>query len=439
MRQSNQIDLRSRTGSRTLVVSPGESAEFVINAQQSRIGAGGGSAGLYNYVRGIMLKAAISVTRTHSTGTLTPIWADRFPMALKSINLNTPMDGTIIDPTIMSGMVAKHLFDYVGNGYREEALNQQPIPDTAGTYVRYVYLYLPFAQKWNPWPDHFAKWLGWLNNGQLEIFVQDADTNAFESATGADTDVINSVTMSVGLDMVPWPEIIIPPDVILRRYQVSADGSSSGPTLLNVGSAGALQGVEDGSRLVGMFYSHQANGFEGSGTADQIQSTTLTWRDQTQTLFTEDFYLRWLQTTHQRPPMGFDVAGTAASHGVDVTTPYPNQLEVGGSLADAGSRYTPFVWPELGGLVTYFQKVKGNYPLDMVFSEDQSNVFRVYTLELKQRSLDKCSEMLSAMGVNPANVELVPKLGRKNKDPQFIDPDKLWGVPRSVKARAVRK
>jgi hypothetical protein len=356
-------------------------------------------------------------------------------MAIKSINLNTPMGGTLIDPTVMNGMVAKHLSNYVQNGYREEALNEQPIPPTAGTYTRYVYFYIPFSQKWNVNPDQFAQWLGWLNNGQLEVFAQTNDNDMFEAANGAATDVLNSVTMSAALDMVPWPEIIVPPYVVLRRYEVAAQASSNGPTLLNVGSAGALQGVEDGSRLIGMFFSHQANGFVGSGTADEIQSTTLTWRDQTQTLFMDDFFLRWLQTSHQRPPMGFDVSGTAASHGVDTTTPYPNQLEVAGSLADAGARYTPLVWPELNSLITYYQKVKGNYPMDMVFSASQDNVFRVYTLELKQYSVDKCSEMLSSMGVNPANVALTPKMAYKQRNIVSMDPDKFWGLPRSVVAR----
>ena len=82
------------------------------------------------------------------------------------------------------------------------------------------------------------------------------------------------------------------------------------------------------------------------------------------------------------------------------------------------------------GLITFYQKVKGNYPLDMVFSAPQSNVFRVFTLELKQRSLSKCSEMLAAMGVDPSKVTLVPKLGRKNA--KNMDPDKMWGLPRSV-------
>lgn len=429
MRQSNQIDLRTQSGQRTVAVTPGNSVNYNINAEQARIG------GLFNYCRGIMLNCFVSITRTTGSGA-TPIWADRFADSIKSINLNTPMDGTLIDPTVMTGGVAKNLSNFVLNGFRYEGLFQDPILAASATSIKRFELYLPFAQKWNPWPDQFAKWLGWLNDGQLEIIVNDA-TNPF-GAQGAGTDVINSVTFEAILDMVPWPEIIIPPHVVLRRYEQSANASSNGPTLINVGTAGALQGVEDASRLVGMYFSHQTGGFIGSGTADQIQSLTLPWRDQKQTLFNDGFFHRWLQSSHLRPLLGLPNAGAAASDVFDTAVPYamPNSAAdsgapPGGSLASANARFTPIVWPEAPStLVSYLQKVKGNYPMDMVFSASQSNVFRVYTHELKVVSADKCAEYLAAMGVNPAAVALVPKLGRKNVKNQ--DPAKMWGLPRSV-------
>lgn len=428
MRQGNQIDLRTRSGQRTVTVVPGNSVEYTINAEQARIGD------LFNYVRGIVLNCFVSVTRTTGSGA-TPIWSDRFASAIKSINLNTPMDGTLIDPTVMDGMVCKELNNFVGNGYRREGLSQDPILAASATTLKRFELYIPFSQKWNPWPDQFAKWLGWLNDGQLEIFVNDA-ADPF-GAQGAGTDVINNVTFEAALDMVPWPEIIIPPHVVLRRYENSATASSNGPTLVNVGTAGALQGVEDASRLLGMYFSHQAGGFIGPGTADQIQSMTMPWRDQKQTLFADAFYHRWLNSSHQRPIHGQPTAGTAITDIFDTAVPYPmpNSAPDSGSvttgrLASSNARYTPLVWPELGCLVSYLQKVKGNYPLDFVFSASQSNVFRVYTHELKVVSLDKCAEYLASMGVNPQGVTLVPKMGRKNvKSP---NPAKMWGLPRSV-------
>jgi hypothetical protein len=357
-----------------------------------------------------------------------------FAAVVRSFNLNTPMDGTLIDPTVMTGIVAKNLHSFMLNGYQTEGLNQDPILAASATVNKRVSFYLPFSQRYNRWPDQFARWLGWLNDGQLEIFCNDAP-NPFGAQGSGGTDVINNITVNATLDMVPWPEIIIPPHIVLRRYETPANASSNGPTLINVGTAGALQGVEDASRLVAMVFSHQAGGFVGSGTADQINSLTMPWRDQKQTLELDSVFCRWLMSSHQRPLLGLPTSGGAATDIFDTAQPYP----MPNSAADSGAtgylnspnaRYTPLVWPELGSLVSYFQKVKGNYPIDAVFNAAQSNVFRVYTEELKVPSADKCSEYLAAMGMNAAACTLVPKLGMKNvKNP---DPSKLWGVPRSV-------
>lgn len=426
MRQGNQIDLRNQAGTRTVLVTPGNSVQYNINADQARIG------NMFNYVRGIIITGIVSITRTAGSG-MAPIWNDMFAAAIKSINLNTPMDGTLIDPVVMSGVVAKNLHDFVLNGYLTEGLGQDPILAASATVVKRFHIYLPFSQKWNPWPDQFARWLGWLNQGQLEIFVNDA-ANPF-GAQGAGTDVINSVTLSATLDTVPWPEVIIPPHVVLRRYETPANSSSNGPTLINVGTAGALQGVEDASRLVGMYFSHAAGGFVGSGTADQVNSITMPWRDQQQSLLLDSFFLRFLNDSHRRPLLGLPTSGAAATDIFDTAQPYPlpnSAADSGatGYLNSANARYTPLVWPSIGTLTSYLQKVKGNYPLDMVFSASQSNVFRVYTHEMKAISDDKCAEYLAAMGVNPTSVKLVPKLGKKNvKNP---NPSKLWCVPLGV-------
>ena len=297
---------------------------------------------------------------------------------------------------------------------------------------------MPFSQGWNRFPDQFAKWLGWLNDGLLELIVNDA-TDPF-GAQGAGTDVINSVTFTAALATVPLPELIIPPHVVLRRYEVAANASSNGPTLINVGTSGALQGVEDASRLVGMYFSHQAGGFIGSGTANQIVTVTMPWRNQAQTLLAEMFYDRWLMDTHLRPMHGQPTSGGAITDIFDTAVPYPmpnsaadSGAAPNGSLASSNSRFTPLVWPGRRSLVSYLQKVKGNYPIDMTFNANQSNVFRTYTHELKQVADDKVGEYVASAGINPGAVVLTPKLGMKNM--KNVDPSKLWGLPRSVHAK----
>lgn len=423
MHQGNQIDLKTQAGARSVTVTPGNSVQYTFNTQKSRL-----SGGLWNTIRGIMISVTATIVR--SSGGATALWADSFPRVIKSIGLTTPMFGTWFDPTVLNGMIAKHFYEFFTRGYIRSGINQGPIAGVDATYTRRFEIYLPFAQFWNAQPDHFNLWLGWMDDAQLEIFVEDA-----AQPFGVSGITITNCVFKAGLDMVPMSEIIIPPVVTVRRYEQSAGSSSNGPTLTNVGSAGALQGVEDASRLLAMIFSHNTGGFVGSGTADQVQSITLPWRDQDMTLFPDQFFFRYLNTSHRLPKMGAVITGaTTASDITDTASPYPlpNTAGTDGTttLAAAASFFTPLVWPELEGLMSQFQKVKGNYPLDMVFGAAQSNVFRTYTLEGKQFAIDKASEMLSSMGVNPSAVTLVPKLARKNFKP--IDASKLWCLPRSV-------
>lgn len=423
-RNTNQIDLRTQGGVRTVAVTPGSSVQYVFDAQQSRIGAAGSKAGLFNYISGIMVQASMVVVR--SSGGSTPIYADQFPRAISSIGLSTPMFGTMLDPTVVNGMTAKHILEFFGMGYQQSGLNRLPIPGTDGTYTRVFELFIPFSQGENPWPDHFAFWLGWLDESILEMFVESSST-----PFGISGVTITSVTFSACLKTMPFGEVIIPSYAILRRYEQAAAAGSNGPKLVNVGDAGALQGADDGARLMEMLFSHQVGGFIGSGTADQISSITMPWRDQAQSTLPNFFFERFMMSSQKN-----EFGTLAAADNTDVRKPYimPTGVASTEGLNSATALYTPLVWGEKQSLISYYQKVKGNYPLDgMTFNVTQSGTFRVYTRELKQFSLSKCSEMLAAIGIDPNMVDLVPKLGKKNVKP--IMADKTFCFPRGVQAK----
>ena len=426
MRNSNQIDLRTSAGVRNVTVTPGNSVQYTFDAQQSRVGANGDKPGLYNTVRSIVIQAAMTIVR--SAGGTTPIFADQFPRVIKSIGLTTPMHGTQYDPSYVNGMIAKHIIEFFGLGYVRASINRQPIPGTDGTYTRTVEIELPYAQGWNDNPDHFNWWLGWLNESILEMFVEDA-----AQPFGISGVTITNVVFSSFLSMVPWPELLIPPFMATRRYQIPAAAGSNGPKLTNVGDIGSLQGFDDGARLAAMLFSHQTGGFTGSGTADQITAIAMPWRDQAQSLLPQGFFYRFLRSARLNN-MGFDTT-VAAEQPFDNTSPYAMIANPGtGPLNDVSARYTPLVWADKRAQVSYLQKVKGNYPLDgMTFGATQSNNFNVYTRELKQVSAAKASEMISAANIDPNSVVMVPKLAKKNVKP--VDPSKVFCFPRQLIVR----
>ncbi len=424
-RQGNQIDLRTQGGVRTVTVAPGTSVQYIHDPQQARVGASSNKPGMYNMIRKYTLQVNMRVTRAGVGEGTEPIYADMFPAAIKSIGLTSPMHGTLIDPAIVDGLVAKHIMEWHQGGYQSATVKRQPIPATNGSYTRYFELELFFAEYWNECPDHFDFWLGWLDNSILEIFCQDG-ADPFNDG-GVTT--ITDFDVSVIIETVPWNEMVIPPFVVLRRYEQAAAAGSNGPKLQNVGDAGALQGCDDGARLLGMFFSHQAGGFTGSGTADQIQTMQLTWRDQAQTYFTSLMIQRYLRDT-QLTRLGIETGIDLFDIGQEPYAMPGNASNLtSGNLADPTARFTPIVWPTRGNKISQLQRVKGNYGLDgITFGSPQSNVFRVYTLELKQFSLDKCTQMVAAAGIDPSKVVIAPKTYKGN----MPSAAKAFGLPRSV-------
>ncbi len=426
-RQGNQIDLRNQNGVRTITIAPGNAAQYIHDPQQARVGASANKVGMYNYVRKYTLQVNMEVVRAGLGEGADPIYADYFPASIGSIGLTTPMHGTLIDPSVVDGMVAKHIMEWHQGGYQNPTVKRQPIPAVDGTYTRYFELELMYAMYWNEEPDQGNFWLGWLDNGILEITASNS-TDPFNDG-GATT--ITDITVSVIIETVPLRNILIPPFTVLRRYEQAAGAASNGPKLQNVGDAGALQGCDDGARLLGMFFSFQAGGFTGSGTADEIATMQFPWRDQAQTYFASLMLQRYLRDT-KLTSLGLDAENIDDLYDIGqepYTMPGNASSLTTGNLADPTARFLPIVWPARGNKITQMQRVKGNYPLDgMTFSAPQSNVFRVYTLELKQFSRAKCSEMVTAMGINPGKAAGIPQTFKGNR----VSENKGFCLPRYV-------
>jgi len=423
-RQSNQIDVKDKGGSRSLTITPGTSQVFQVNgSQQARIGGDKGGAGLYNCIRAKILTVTATIVRL--TGGTTPIYADQFPRAISGIGVTSNMFGTEVDSTFVTGMVAKEVHDFFGRGYVADGINRQPIPGADGTYTRTFEIALPYSQDCNEYPDDFAEWLGWHDEDQVEVFC-----NGNAQPFGISGVTITNIVCKLTLEMVPLRNLVIPCKVVVRRYQQTASAASDGPVLTNVGSAGGLDGFDDGCRLESLLFSHQTGGFVGSGTADQVVQVSMPWRGQALTQNMDIFFDRFIHATGKPTRLGYTPSVTLAVQ--DNTNPYAMAANPGtGALNDISARYTPLVFPTRGYLLSQVQKWKGNLPLDgMRFSGDQTDQFVAYTREVKQPSLVKCSEMLAAAGVDPASVLLIPKLGRKNW--KKVDATKVFCLPRAV-------
>lgn len=429
MRQGNQIDLRTASGQRTVTLETGAEAQFQFNTQQARVGASGNKAGMYNNVRGIMLRCFMEVMRADGSES-DVIFPDDFPRAISQIGLEGPMFGTLFDPNVITGQVAKHILEFFGCGYIRPGVYRQPIPVGNGVYERYFEIFLPFSQGWNINPDHFSIWLGWLNSYILTVQLNNAP-----APFGINDVTITDFNISAVLETVPWPELIIPPFMNLRRYQQAATAGSNGPILMNVGAAGSLDGADRGARLEALLFSHAVGGFDGSGTADEISQISIAWRDQDQTNFPDMMFERFQRDAGLQTQLGVDAA-TLAFGLFDNKAPYvmSNQPLPTGPLNDPSARYTPIVWTPKFGKISQIQKVDGNYPLDGInFNTPQTGQFTVYGRELKQFNKDRCAAMLVQAGIDPDAVKLRAKTGLKNN--KELPENVTFAFPRNVVAK----
>lgn len=436
MRGSNQHDLKTTSGATSVTLSAsGAQAEFSQTSVPTRVGSGGPDGkGLYNMQRNLLLKVAVTVVR--STGGTTPITTDMLAQCIASIKYYSPVFGTLIDPVTMSGAVAKNLHEYVVNGYKRSGANRIAIPGSDATYTRYFEISIPFRQKWNPWGDHFNHWTGWLDSSTLTITAANLTAPFYDYANNNLTGCsVSSIVITPVIVTVPTPEIVIPPIVQLRRYVVAA--GATGPNILGMGGDFGLNGMDDGSRLIGLWQAFNSFGFSGSGASADITQVQMKWREQFQSVNPWAFFGRYLETIDTNMNLNL-AAGTAVQN--DENHPYGSGIvssvtePLGTADLQTGAYVMPLVWPEKQSLISYYQKIKGNYSVDETFSGSQSGSFNMFALELKQISDRKASELLEMIGIDPKKVDLVPKMGRK-QNPKNVDPGKLWGLPRSVVAK----
>ena len=444
MRGSNQYDMRNTAGgtSNTLTTNSGQ-GQWTQTSIPTRLGSGGADGkGLYNCQRSLLLQVQLTVVR--ATGGTLPITEDMLAQAIGSVNYYSPVFGTLIDPNSTAGIVAKTLSEYVMNGYKRTGANRLQIPGTDGTYTRYLEISLPLAQKWNPWSDQFDLWTGWLDQSQLTITASGTlttgpFTDGANSALSGCT--VSSMTITPLIVAVPVPELIIPPIVQMRKYTVAA--GAQGPNILGMGGDFGLQGMEDGSRLIGLWQAFNAFGYAGGGVSGDVTAIQMKWREQYQSLNPWGFWARYYETitTYLNEVAGTTAVSMDQAHpfgtGVNNSTTLPaatTALGTNPASANIGAAYVlPLVWPEKNALISYFQKIKGNYSVDETFANAQSGSFNMYALEMKQIGAAKCGELLALAGINPSAVKLVPKMGRK-QNPAKVNPDKLWCLPRNIVA-----
>ncbi len=419
-----QYDLTAQGGGKTVAITPSatapQTARFLFSGAPPRTGK------LWNLITAICIRVTTTFDQASSGGSA--VYWDALYSMIASVRVNTKMFGDLFVQQFISGVVAKHIVEFLGNGYCYGSIARQVIPSTDGDTTVELDITLPISQYWNNKPNQFALWAGWFEGGFLDVNFG-ISTAIATFSTGAVSKT--PTTVYAWINYHPSKELIIPSIPHWRQYYQAASG---GTRFLaqGVGNDGGLQGTIDGARLVAMYYLTSQLAMGGATTADNIVGIAMPWRDQEMTNNVDGFF-RQYQSTCLRGHKAITGGWAAATAQPDASGhPYIMPAEVPAGLNDSEAYAFPFVAPVRGMDITKLQRVRGNYPTDFQFTTAvTSGTHIVMQLELKEFSDQKKAEMIIAAGLDPNKVNLKRKLYRKNVRAP-ANSDMLFCIPQSV-------
>ncbi len=420
-------DLSAPGGGKTVSITPSaasQNARFLLTGMPSRI------RDMWCLAKRFVVAVTVSINQPASGASV--IYDDQIYRTIESLRLNCKMFGDLVVQSFTSGVVAKHLMEFVGGGYAYSRPARLVLPTTDQASVCELQIAIPIEQKWNEFPEHFGLWNGWFEGGFLDVTI--APTTAIAAvSTGATSETV-SVRAWVEYD--PSPELLIPPICHLRKYEMSAV-SANRLLLQGMGNDGGLQGTIDGARLVSMYMGMDQLGFGGPDGADNITGLSIPWRDVEDTDNIDAFFSKYFEIL--QGARGVAGGSVAASDNWDWGThPYIQSATTNGRLNQSTAFLFPLAAPRRNQLISKLQKVRGNYPINLRFTTTPtSGSHIVYTQELKEFSLAKKGEMLMAAQIDPGSVDLVRKYGRKNVNTPASE--KNFCIPEVVRGRQKSK
>jgi hypothetical protein len=183
-----------------------------------------------------------------STGT-NPITDDDLGRLVKKVTMHGDPLGTILDDTVGTGPILKHLIEFVGLGFNRGAdapVATVTVPSPSGsndaTYTRYITI--PHAQGYMVNPMASALWLGLID--QLRVTVTLAASTRLGGISGVDIVSANAVTkgastLRVTTPVVPYNKWHWP--VLAQWILEQPTGGSTSFTLRRFGEANASGSV----------------------------------------------------------------------------------------------------------------------------------------------------------------------------------------------------
>ena len=389
-------ELTSEGGSKTIAITPGagiQPGKFVISGIDPRI------QDMRNYITRFYAHLNI-VADPDATGNAVS-W-DKLYKAVSSVELSSPVMGTVFPHQHTRGAVLGHLIQVIGLGYEYPQGARTQIPASTDTDVTLDLFYaIPLAHECLSDPMETAQWAGFFDGGTLEVRV--APSTVYEGDYAGL--VTKTGTLRATCETMPSPRNYIGVPFQWRERQIAGGGTS--PVLKNVGGETSLNGVAQGVGLAGLWWLTDATGIGLSGPdgVDNFTAYGMTWRGQKQTQNLDPLFL-YNKIAMEKGKTG-PTAGTGAIIMND-TAGWPYTMDAGTAgdnrpAANSQAMFLPLIVPGRQLMTSKVQRVLGDLPVDFQVTAAITNPHQFVTWELLEFSANQLSAMavLGRFGGSP--------------------------------------
>lgn len=383
-------ELTTDGGSKTISITPGAapvSGKFLIGGIDPR------TDGRRNYV--IKITPHLNIVFDPDAAGSAVSW-DKLYKGVSSIEIFSPVMGTIYPHKHTRGAVAGHLIQVLGLGYAYPQGSRTQIPASTDTDVTLDLFYaMPIAHECFADPMESAQFVGFFDGGSVEVTVA--------ASTVYDGDYAGAVTKTGTLRCVvetqPSPRNFIGVPFQWREREIAGGGTS--PALQNVGGETSLNGVQQGCGLAVLAWLTNATGIglNGPDGIDNITALGLPWRGQKQVSNLDGFMQSLRNQTERRvgPVAGTGTTIIADGAGWPSTMDSTTQVDNRPS-ANSQAMFFPVVMPGRAVATAKLQRILGNISLDMLVTDAITNPHRPVTLELMEWHPDTVVAMAQSGG-----------------------------------------
>lgn len=387
---TQNLDVTADGGAESISLTPGASVvtgEFTVQAPK------GGVDRNWPLCTCAVVKTSIVIDQPASGGSA--INADDLPVMFDGYDGNSNLLGNIWPHDTFTGPIAKHLVEFISEGYQNPDGARVQIASSDGDNTVVYYQCLPFSHRAFEKSHHFAHWIGWLNALKIKIFLAPSTAIAGVS-TGAVTKT--PCTVRCWLEYVVSNELIMPPFNQWHLYESPATGGNT-VTVQGIGTENGMNDVKGGSRLAGLFELTSVGNMGGEDDADNITGISIPQLGYDLTVNPDAYFLAFKRTMQgHRGPIAISASAPVVDRNGD---PYTMAGSVLGSLNANTALYNPLRWPALSD--AQISKVVKFGPGDLKIvhtytTPPSSGKHRVVTNELREYGEGKKAEMIGKTG-----------------------------------------